>query len=103
MLFSSFPDDLDLYDKPQARNVQLWTEWGELLLDGPHAHVGRHGIDPAKEAAILADWREAERRSAAMEPDSADATEASALVEALRNEYGRAFEAAQRDKETGSN
>jgi hypothetical protein len=54
-------------------------------------------------AAILADWRESERRFAAMEPGSADATEAAALVEALRKEYRRAFDAAQRDEETGSN
>ena len=26
VLFSTIPDDLDLYDKPMARNVQLWTE-----------------------------------------------------------------------------
>lgn len=51
-------------------------------------------------AAILADWREAERRSAAMEADSADATEAGALVDALRKEYRRAFEAAQRAAES---
>jgi hypothetical protein len=54
-------------------------------------------------AAILADWREAERRSAALAPDSADATEAAALVEALRKEYRRAFDAAQRAVETDSN
>ncbi len=37
VLFSSIPDDLGLYDKPMARNVQLWTNNGELLLDGPSA------------------------------------------------------------------
>jgi len=37
VLFSSIPDDLGLYDKPMARNVQLWTPEGELLLDGPSA------------------------------------------------------------------
>jgi hypothetical protein len=37
VLFSSIPDDLGLYDKPMARNVQLWTPQGELLLDGPSA------------------------------------------------------------------
>jgi hypothetical protein len=26
--------------------------------DPPHAHVGRHGIDPVKEAAILAEWHQ---------------------------------------------
>ncbi len=37
VLFSTIPEDLDLYGKPMARNVQLWTESAELLLDGPHA------------------------------------------------------------------
>jgi hypothetical protein len=37
VLFSSIPDDLGLYDKPLARNAQLWTPDGELLLDGPSA------------------------------------------------------------------
>jgi hypothetical protein len=37
VLFSTLPDDLTLYDKPMARNVQLWTEDYQLLLDGPNA------------------------------------------------------------------
>jgi hypothetical protein len=37
VLFSTLPDDLGLYGKPMARNVQIWTERAELLLDGPHA------------------------------------------------------------------
>jgi hypothetical protein len=37
VLFSTIPDDLGLYDKPLARNIQLWTPDGELLLDGPGA------------------------------------------------------------------
>jgi hypothetical protein len=37
VLFSTLPDDLELYGKPMARNVQIWTERAELLLDGPHA------------------------------------------------------------------
>jgi hypothetical protein len=37
VLFSSLPDDVNLYDKPMARNVQLWTEDHRLLLDGPAA------------------------------------------------------------------
>lgn len=35
--FSTVPDDLDLYGKPMACNVQIWTRDAELLLDGPHA------------------------------------------------------------------
>jgi hypothetical protein len=37
VLFSTIPDDLSLYDKPMARNVQLWLPDGRLLLDGPTA------------------------------------------------------------------
>src|SRR5262249_40038111 len=37
VLFSTIPDDLGLYDKPLARNVQLWTDDFHLLLDGPNA------------------------------------------------------------------
>ncbi|MCS7046591.1 MAG: hypothetical protein NZO58_09570, partial [Gemmataceae bacterium] len=44
-LFSSDPDDVRLYDKPLARNVQLWTLEGRLLLDGPSA-----ALDDIKQA-----------------------------------------------------
>jgi Peptidase family M28 len=37
VLFSSIPDDCGLYDKPMARNAQVWTMDGHLLLDGPPA------------------------------------------------------------------
>jgi peptidase M28-like protein len=36
-LFSTDPDVLGLYDKPLARNVQIWTADYRLLLDGPGA------------------------------------------------------------------
>ncbi len=36
-LFSTIPDDLGLYDKPMARNVQLWTHDFRWLLNGPTA------------------------------------------------------------------
>ena len=35
VLFSSKPDDVELYGKPMARNVQLWTKDYLRLLDGP--------------------------------------------------------------------
>jgi hypothetical protein len=44
---------------------------------------------------ILAEWREAERRMAVAAPDSAEALEAEALVDRLRNEYRQAHEAAR--------
>jgi hypothetical protein len=47
--------------------------------------------------AILADWRDAERQAAAAAPGSADAAEAEALVNRLRDEYRRAHEAAREE------
>jgi hypothetical protein len=46
--------------------------------------------------AILADWREAERRSMDAVPGSAEASESRALVDALRDEYRRAYDSARR-------
>ncbi len=43
VLFSTDPHNLGLYDKPMARNVQIWTENFQLLLDGPRA--GRTDIE----------------------------------------------------------
>ncbi len=37
VLFSTHPDDIGLYGKPMARNVQLWSDSFDLLLDGPNA------------------------------------------------------------------
>jgi hypothetical protein len=37
VLFSTNPQDVGLYNKPMARNAQIWTEQYELLLDGPQA------------------------------------------------------------------
>lgn len=36
-LFSARLQDLDLYNKPMARNVQVWTSEADLVLDGPNA------------------------------------------------------------------
>ena len=40
VLFSTSLEALGLYDKPMARNCQLWTKDFELLLDGPNAARG---------------------------------------------------------------
>jgi hypothetical protein len=37
VLFSTDGKNLGLYDKPMARNAELWTAEGDLLLDGPRA------------------------------------------------------------------
>ncbi len=36
-IFSTALADLDLYNKPLARNIQIYTPDGELVLDGPRA------------------------------------------------------------------
>ena len=53
---------------------------------------------PRAVQAVLAEWREAERRASAAEPGSADQAEATALVQRLRDEYRRAHEAIRRDR-----
>jgi hypothetical protein len=37
VLFSTSPQDMGLYGKPMARNVQIWTHDFDRLLDGPYA------------------------------------------------------------------
>ena len=37
ILFSAAEQDLGLYGKPMARNVQMWSHDYEMLLDGPNA------------------------------------------------------------------
>jgi hypothetical protein len=94
-----------------AHRLLGWTSDQRQLAEAAHENVTAGAVDaavaieetPRPMATILADWREAERRSAATEPDTADATEAAALVEALRKEYRRAFEAAQRAEDRSSN
>jgi hypothetical protein len=49
VLFSTAPEDVGLYGKPMARNVQLWTHEYQLLLDGPNAlpeqvHRAKHEV-----------------------------------------------------------
>src|SRR5262249_54756340 len=45
VLFSTAPDDMELYGKPMARNAQIWDHEFHLLLDGPKA--GRDEIKRA--------------------------------------------------------
>ena len=40
VLLSTAPDDISLYNKPMARNAQIWSHEYELLLDGPRATPG---------------------------------------------------------------
>ena len=73
------------HELTQTLNVAV--ERGEphpatTTIEGTHRSV----------AAILTEWRDAERRVAAAEPGSAEEAEARALSEALREEYQRAYE-----------
>jgi hypothetical protein len=45
--------------------------------------------------AVLAEWREAERRLSVAEPGSGEEAEARALTDALRDEYRRTYDAAR--------
>jgi Peptidase family M28 len=51
VLFSTALDVMGLYDKPMARNCQIWTNDFRLLLDGPNAN--REQLRQA-EAALIA-------------------------------------------------
>lgn len=48
VLFSTAPQDVGLYGKPMARNVQIWSHDFRLLLDGPRAD--RDAIERASDA-----------------------------------------------------
>ena len=37
VLLSTAPDDISLYNKPMARNAQIWSHEYEMLLDGPRS------------------------------------------------------------------
>ncbi len=50
VLFSTDLEVMGLYDKPMARNCQLWTSKFELLLDGPNAT--RDELKKAEQAII---------------------------------------------------
>ncbi len=50
VLFDASLEAMGLYDKPMARNCQMWTDNFDLLLDGPHA--GREALRRAEAALI---------------------------------------------------
>jgi len=66
----------------------------EVAADSPQAPDASIDDTVRPIQAVLADWRDAERRARAAEPGSAEAAEATALVESLREEYRRAHEKA---------
>ncbi len=50
VLFSTAGSDLGLYGKPMARNAQVWSQEGRLLLDGPQATT--HDICAAHDVIV---------------------------------------------------
>jgi hypothetical protein len=74
------------------------TERIDALTDARADSAPDVAIDqtPRSIAVILAEWRDAERRLAAAEADSAEAKDAQILVDSLRMEYGKAHEEARR-------
>jgi hypothetical protein len=64
----------------------------QIALGAATAPIATIEQTPRAAAEILAEWREAERRVADAEPDSAEAAEAQALASALRDEYQRAYD-----------
>lgn len=70
----------------------------QVAVDSPRAPDASIEDTVRPIEAVLADWRDAERRAGAAEPGSAEAAEANALIEGLREEYRRAHDkaAAQR-------
>jgi hypothetical protein len=55
VLFSVAPNELGLYDKPMARNVQLWTEDHHLLLNGPVASTQelKHAMQTVNKGGVF--------------------------------------------------
>jgi len=76
-----------------TRTVNAQVEAGSARA--PEASIDE---TPRAIQTILADWRDAERRAIAAESGSAEAAEANALVDRLRDEYRRAHDAAARDQ-----
>lgn len=73
------------------------TEEARVIAEEGTSEAPTRSIEDTPRAAheILVEWRAAERRLLSMEPGSAAAIELGATIAALREEYRRAFEAAQ--------
>jgi hypothetical protein len=56
VLFSTAGDDMELYGKPMARNVQIWSEKGEPVLDGPRASPAdiKRAMQKIKQGGVFA-------------------------------------------------
>ena len=79
-----------------SRQVELVTTTDTAVAAGSEPPPSIADTPPRSTAAILADWRAAERRLADATPDSPEALEASARIDALRDEYRGAYDALRR-------
>jgi hypothetical protein len=80
-----------------ARQRELTEQVQELVEEGSPVAPDQPIEDtPRAMSAILADWRDAERRVEAADPGSAEESEANRLVDLLREEYRRAHEERRR-------
>ena len=78
-----------------ARQRALTEEMHRVADEGPASSVPESIEDtPRPISAILADWRDAERRLEGTQAGSAEEREVEVLVEQLRDEYRKAHEAA---------
>ena len=68
----------------------------KVQAEAPAAPKTSINDTPRSIAVILAEWRAAERQAEAADPGSAEAIEAEALANHLRDQYRRAWEARQR-------
>lgn len=81
-----------------GRQRQLTEQIHRMADEGsPEAPTESIEETPRPISAILADWRDAERRLEGTESGSAEESEVEVLVEQLRVEYRRAHEAAVRE------
>ena len=67
----------------------------QVAAESPNAPEAPIDATPRPVSAILAEWRDAERRAAAAPAGSGELAEAEALVDRLREDYRRALEAAR--------
>jgi hypothetical protein len=81
-----------------ARQRELTEQVHRMADEGsPAAPPDSIEATPRPISAILADWRDGERRLENTQPGSAEEREVEVLVEQLRDEYRAAHEAARRE------
>lgn len=83
------------------RQRDLAADLNDAAVDGNAPTSSIEEVAPRPIAAILADWRMAERAQQDADPGSPVALEAAARIDALRVEYQRAYVAVREARDTG--